>query len=448
MKVKKKTSAKKSSGTPDQILTIDNYGDFLGEVQQMINKDYAGISTQKFSKIDFVGTGNAAFDYIISNRIVGGGWPLGRIVEVYGDNASGKSLMGSLALIAAQKGWVNFHDGTPSMPGVGLLLDVELSFNPEFFFQLGGDPELLMVADRHKPLKGSTEVGEEGSKKKLKVPKDADGNEPLYVEAVYEILEKFMLTVRAQHPKVPIVIVWDSLAQTPTAYELAKGVRAVDYGKRAQRHSAAMRRIREIVKKTNSLLFIINQLRHTMAMFGPDKESVGGEAIKYAADLRIHLKKGKRIYYAGSSSTTLKNISGVQMRTQVEKTRFTPPFREILSNLFYRSGLDAFSGVYDAWTDWFRDSNGVFTQELSQEGKPKSGYWLYNGLPDNRLEEPIPFGRKTFMDMLRERSELHGFYQSSFDDESESVSVQEEDEDGEEEVAVEENEETTGDDAF
>jgi RecA/RadA recombinase len=419
-----------------------NYDNLLNEIQGLIQKDYASVSRQKFTQLDYCPTGNAAMDFILTNQLSCGGWPMSKIIELYGNNQTGKSLLGSLALISAQKGRIFIREENAYMPGVGLLIDTEQSFNGDFFAQLGGDPERLFVVQRNttggkKKVVGKTddEDADEADDKKKDDGKKKRGSvdEPLSVESCYEIMEKFIERVRSKSKNVPIVIVWDSLASTPTQHELDEGARAIDYGKRAQRHGVGMRTIQGVLAQNNVLLIIVNQLRHTMAMFGPDKESVGGEAVKYAASLRVHLKKGKRIFQKLDGKTVLGNfgtrmdpklLAGIQGVMQIEKTRFTIPFRGITFDLFFRGGLSPFSGFYEAITDWHRDLGGLILPmqkveketeekepEEKTEGKEKkaktSRNWLYQ---PKDAAEPIKFSKKTFAKLLEDREELRGVY--------------------------------------
>jgi recombination protein RecA len=201
-----------------------SYGN-LDDLISKLNKEINSEVTKK--DLTFISTGNLALNYIISGKFFDGGFPIGKITEIYGSEATGKSLLALNALVETQK-----------RGGVAVLIDSEYSFNNNFFRSLGGDLNKLIVY------------------------------QPTSVEDSYEFIEKIVSKVREFNKDILITIVYDSIAATPTKFELENDLDKADYGKRAQIHSKAMRKMAGFLSTNNVTFIAINQVRHTMCLAG------------------------------------------------------------------------------------------------------------------------------------------------------------------------------------
>ncbi len=373
--MKKVKSSKKGDKNPVDTISV-NSNSVLSEIMKAIDKDYKFASLNEKEKVNHLPTGSAALDFVLTNKMSGGGWPIGKITELYGNNSTGKSLLGLLALISTMKGYIKNEDGEP-WPGISVLIDTERSYNPKFFENLGGDHSKLILAT------------------------------PSTVEEVYDFIENFIEKTRTV-TDAPITIVWDSLAGTPTQSEFDRGITDGErMGIRGQIHGRGMRRIKDCVADSNVTVIIINQLRKTMVAYGEDEETVGGLAVKYHASMRCKLKIGHKISLkkgkmsVGNAGVVLRDLVGIQGRFQVQKSRFTRPFREVTFDIFYEGGLSPISGFYDVITDFYSDTDGIITPTTEWTGN-KPGHWNYNVSPD----VVIPFKKSNFEEMLREHPEL------------------------------------------
>ena len=353
--------------------TTTDRASLIDAIFKDLNKTFAEVRLRE-GDYQCCPSGNAAVDFIATDRMDGtGGWPFGRIIELYGNESTGKSMLGYLALINC------IH----SMNGIGVLIDSENSFTPSFYKLLGGDENEL-----------------------IKFP-------PKHINEVYEFMTTFMKTVRAKTPDRPMVIVYDSLAASPTLEEWTEGMGTFDYGKRAKAHYQGCRLISDPIRQSKTLLLVVNQLRHTMSQFGPDQDTVGGLAMKYFASLRCHLKRGKRLYNVPGKGveekSSAKEISalskdarfvGIRGRFVVEKTRFTAPFREVRFDLFFRGGLSPFSGWFDAlqnhWLD--KDGNNIIVGATAKEDPSKIRPGWYSV-----ANEEGAFTKKTFLQWCVEK---------------------------------------------
>lgn len=362
--------------------------DLVNTIFNDMKKDFENIRL-KDSQVDlFCPSGNASIDFVTSDKIGDGGWPYGRIVEIYGNESTGKSLLANLALIQC------IH----KQNGVGFLIDTENGFTPSFYRMLGGDPDSLIIYN----------------------PKHADDAWDFILKAT----ERVKVARQKSGENFPAMIAYDSLAASPTIEEFEKGMGTVDYGKRAKAHYQGCRLVTEALRENNILLFVVNQLRATLAMFGPDQESVGGKAMKYFASVRCHLKRGQKLYQSNDGDIAVKTKSGakagdkfvgIRCKFQIEKTRFTVPFREVEFDLFFKGGLSPFSGWFDAlhnhWTD--KDGNQRLAIAPSKTDPDKLSRGIY--MIDNDVEHS--FREKEFMTYLKNhRTDLFAGYH--YDDEA------------------------------
>jgi len=373
--VKKVTKAGKKTKTPVNRVTV-NSSNVLEEVMGLISKDYSFASVNEEEKTNYLPTGNSAIDFVLTNKLTGGGWPIGKITELSGNNATGKSLLGLLALISTMNGAIKDEDGNPQ-PGISVLIDTERAYNAEFFELLGGDHSKLVLAT------------------------------PETAEEVYDFVKNFIEITRKK-TDVPITFVFDSLAGTPTASELERGISSGErMGMRGMIHGRGIRLIKDLIADENITFIVINQLRKTFAMYGDPEDTVGGEAMKYHASMRCRLKKGYKIstkkgkVEAGAKGVNLRDIVGIQGRFVIQKSRFTRPFREVTFDIFYRGGLSPVSGLYDVLTDFYKDTNGTIEPSTEWTGN-KPGHWKYNV----DAETVIPFKKSNFEAMLRENLHL------------------------------------------
>lgn len=260
---------------------------------------------------DFVSTTNDVLDLIISNR-PNGGIAAGRITELTGLEASGKSLL-SAAFIAA----------TQRRGGVAVLIDTENAVNDEYFEAVGVDLKKLVYAAH-------------------------DTVEDIF-DSIVEIVEK----VRASSGKNKLVtIVVDSVAQAST-----KAEKATDFSKdgyatgKAILISKAMRKITTMLGRERIALVFTNQLRMKLnaPAFSDPYTTSGGKGIAYAASTRIRLTQ------VGKLKDSDGNVIGIRTKAKIEKNRLGPPHREMEFNIYFNRGIDN----YGSWLDVLSDNEVI-----------------------------------------------------------------------------------------
>ena len=267
----------------------------------------------------YVNTGNLAINYACSGKFMNGGFPGGRIIEAYGPEASGKSLLGYCFLGSIQK-----------QGGIAVLLDCERSSGSEFAERCGHvDPDKLLTYD------------------------------PVTLQQVEKKIISVVRAIRAKYPKKPIGIVWDSIGVNPTEREFSEvdlpdnatkaqidAVGVERPGERAKFANKILRSLNPFLNDNDATLYVINQVRKKIGViYGSDETtSGGGEAMKFYASLRFRTG-APREFQDKSTKMSL----GVNMTVTNKKNRhFTPGVKVENVPLFFQSGINPLGGLLDA----------------------------------------------------------------------------------------------------
>lgn len=267
----------------------------------------------------YVNTGNLAINFACSGKFIKGGFPGGRIIEAFGPEASGKSLLGYCFLGAIQK-----------QGGIAILLDCERSSGSDFAERCGHvDPDKLLVFD------------------------------PITLQQVEKKIVTVVKAVRAKYPKKPIGIVWDSIGVNPTDREWSESDLAEDAtkaqidevgkerpGERAKFANKILRSLNPFLNDNDATLYVINQVRKKIGViYGNDETtSGGGEALKFYASLRFRTGAPKAF-----QDKNTKLSLGVNMNVVNKKNRHNTPGIKIENvPLFFDSGINPLGGLLDA----------------------------------------------------------------------------------------------------
>jgi len=281
---------------------------------------------------------------------LGGGIPIGRITEIYGDFATGKSLLGLMAIASTQ-----------AKGGIGVLIDTEQAFNPDRAAELGVDTEQITVLT------------------------------PSSQEQCYEMILAIVEMAKAENGERLVTIVWDSVSALASEYEIEKGVGAANMASNARVNSAALKQITGPLAKYKVTLILINQIRSKIGvMFGQDWDTTGGKSIKYYASLRMHCKMTRQIKEGDKDSDVI-GMSGV---VEITKNRFSAPFRKVSLELFFEGGIKKFSGLFDYLVNTKQLKPG-----LTKEGTPKSGFYSLEGVKET-------FSENTFEGVIQNYPEV------------------------------------------
>jgi len=298
---------------------------------------------------EWVSTGSTLLDLAIANR-PNGGLPVGRIVEVTGLEASGKSLIMAHVLANTQK-----------KGGLAVYIDTENALSEEFLRAVG-----VNVNDM------------------LYLPMDT-------IEDIFEAMENIIETVRKSSKDRLVTIVVDSVAAATTKIE-----QEADYNKdgwataKAIIMSKALRKITGMIGKEKILVCFTNQLREKLGvMFGDKYTTSGGKALPFHASCRIRLKGLEKLK---SKNGAVEQIIGVRTEAQIVKNRMGPPFKKANFDIYFDSGID--------------DVNSWLTLLKDYEVIRQSGSWYMMTGPDGK---ELKFQSKDWRFMVTEDDELREY---------------------------------------
>lgn len=243
--------------------------------------------------------------------VLGGGWPMGRVIEVFGHEASGKSMLAAMACAQVQK-----------LGGIAVYMDVETSVDQDFFRALGVDLDKLFYIN------------------------------PTDLEDVFGILEG-MFEFKSAHygPEHPMVVVWDSVAATTNKDERQRAWEDKGYSTSAIYISAAFRKLKESFGLHNTLFFLINQTRSNVGvLFGDSTTTYGGSAIRFYSSTRIKLNEESKEKIGEKGAH--KRVVGINLRAECVKNKVIAPYRHCLLPMqILNTSIDEAESVYTMMKD-------------------------------------------------------------------------------------------------
>ena len=303
---------------------------------------------------DFISTGSSLLDLAISNR-PNGGIAVGRITEINGLQASGKSLLGAHILAETQK-----------KGGIGIYIDTETSVSKEFLDAIGADTQNILYLHMET------------------------------VEDIFQGIEDIVTKVRESNKDKHVTILVDSLAAASTKVEMSS-----DYDKdgwatsKAIIISKAMRKITQMIGRHKITLVFTNQLRQKMGvMFGDPYTTSGGLALPFHASTRIRLSN------MGMIKDKEGNVIGHKCRAKIVKNRIGPPLRVSDYEMYFDRGID--------------DEGGWLAQLKNLKIAQTAGAWYTIDFKG----KPIKFLSKDFADKLAENEGLKEYLYEKICDES------------------------------
>lgn len=250
---------------------------------------------------EFISSGCSMLDLAISNR-PNGGFPVGRITEITGLEASGKSLLAAHTLAETQK-----------RGGLAVYIDTEAATSAEFLEAIGADLKTMLY-----------------------VPLET-------IEEIFETIETIVDGVRKSDKDRLVTIVVDSIMGASTKIEMAAEYDKDGYAtSKSIILSKAMRKVTNWIARERICLIFTNQLRTKLGVsFGDQWTTAGGKAIPFHASVRLRLKNTGQIK---AKINGVEQIVGSKTNVQVVKNRIGPPHRKVDYEIYYDSGIDNYGG--------------------------------------------------------------------------------------------------------
>ena len=313
-------------------MAVDGRQAALDNALKQIEKDFGkgaimrlGEAADKMN-VEVISTGSLAIDLAVGV----GGFPRGRVIEIYGPESSGKTTVALHAVAEAQK-----------QGGIAAFIDAEHAMDPVYARNLGVDINNLLIS------------------------------QPDNGEQALEITESLV-----RSGAVDIVVV-DSVAALVPKAEIEGEMGDAHVGLQARLMSKALRKLTGIISKSKTVVIFINQLREKVGvMFGNPETTTGGRALKFYSSVRLDVRKGELI------KANNENV-GTRTKVKVVKNKVAPPFKVAEFDLMYGTGISKEGTLIDiinksgAWYSY----NG----ERMGQGKESAKAYL-NEHPEVALE--------------------------------------------------------------
>ena len=313
----------------------ENKSKALAAALSQIEKQFGKGSVMKLGDhdvvkdIDVVSTGSLGLDIALGV----GGLPRGRVVEIYGPESSGKTTLTLQVIAEMQK-----------MGGVAAFIDAEHALDPQYAQKLGVDVSELLISQ--------PDTGEQA-------------------------LEIADMLVRSG--SVDIVVIDSVAALTPKA-EIEGEMGDSHMGLHARLMSQALRKLTANIKRSNTLVIFINQIRMKIGvMFGNPETTTGGNALKFYASVRLDIRRIGAIKKG-------EEVIGSETRVKVVKNKVAPPFREALFDILYGEGISREGEIIEL---------GVLHKIVDKAG----AWYAYNG-------DKIGQGKDNSREYLKEHPEI------------------------------------------
>ena len=283
------------------------------------------LGEHKTQKVEVISSGSITLDTALGI----GGYPKGRIVEIFGPESSGKTTFALHAIAEAQKNG-----------GKAAFIDAEHALDPVYASKLGVDINELLLS------------------------------QPDSGEQALEITEALVRSGAIS------IIVIDSVAALVPQAEIEGEMGDSHVGLQARLMSQALRKLSGIINKTNTVAIFINQLREKVGvMFGNPEVTPGGRALKFYSSVRLEIRRGEQLKLGT-------DIIGNKANIKVVKNKMAPPFKTCSVDIMYGTGISKYGELVDlgAQANVIEKSGAwyAYNGEKIGQGKENAKVWLKN----------------------------------------------------------------------
>ena len=296
------------------------------------------LGDEAVEKVDAISSGSLSLDIALGV----GGFPRGRVVEIYGPESSGKTTLATHAIAEAQKAG-----------GICAFIDAEHAFDKYYAEKLGVDTENLLIS------------------------------QPDNGEQALEIADNLI-----RSGAIDLIVIDSVAALTPRA-EIEGEMGDTAVGLQARLMSKALRKLTSTINKTGCCCVFINQLREKIGvMFGNPETTTGGNALKFYSSVRIDIRRSSQIKDGDV-------VMGNRTKVKIVKNKVAPPFRRAEFDIMYGKGISKVGEIIDLGVDLgiIKKSGSWFSYGETRPGQGRDA--VKNLLEDNpELMEELETGIK------------------------------------------------------